>query len=244
MPNYDTANDYWNGQWNGDKPYVKNGFQPADTVKVFKKVDTGQHLDPLSIRAGYGILPEGTLMAEIAYPVKGQPIHVPYAKAVPVVGDTEDYGKILLAKDGDGTTGIYVSLRDSYCFVVGDKIRAVDSDTTAVDLGAITAIDRATYLSANQAKITVTNVCPNTITMTNGACISIQTKTSASFTKAIGLLFGGSNTGLGADAQGGDGDIIVSGVTVYVAAIPNLDDPAVVDMGAFKQQANRLLILR
>lgn len=237
---------YEKNKWldTGDTPGINGeiGRKPYD-ANIFAKnsgPDTA-HTEEIQMMPGYGLLPPGTLVAKVAEPIAGRDLYVPYSKVTPAASDTRDLGKIPLVQNCDSSGYVYVSQDDSYKVAVGEKVRLVDSDTAVMDLGAITAIDRASNVA--QAKLTVTNPGAVTYTIVNGACISPQTKLSSPYTEAAGVLQGGVQTGVGLSARGGQANMVFGNALLEKAMIPNYDTEAVTDL-AGKVINDRYLYLK
>jgi len=225
----------------GDTPHIYRG-QQIDPRVIFRSDPHLALTKIVSIPAGYGWLAPGTIMGCISESTTRQGLFVPYAVQAPVAAMAFVPGAYLL-QDGAASLEAHVSMEDSYKFAVGDHLGALDSDGAAgaVDLGAITAIDRSTY--ATKAVITVTNNVTTGITVAKGGMIFIQTDTATPFTTAVGLLMHGVFTGAGENAQGGDGVLVISNAIVRKGVIPNYDAGALADL-PFAQVVNNDLIMR
>ena len=122
-----------------------------------------------------------------------------------------------------------ITLEDSYRFAVGDHIAGMDTDDTETDAGAITAIDRTTY--THIAVITSSNNFA-TATLAKGACISHQTATSDPYTEAQGILLGSVDTGVGENAKGAQGTLVLSNAVLYTGTILGYNSDVATDLGS------------
>ena len=213
----------------GDTAYLQRGGQ-YDPKRVFEN-DTNHSLQrSISIPGGYGILPAGCLMGQITESTSRKGMFVPYAIQTAALFEVNFFGAYLLI-DGAADAVCMMSIDDSYKFAVGDHLGAVDSDATAVDLGAVVTIDRTTY--STQAVVTVTNNVTTAITIAKWGFVFIQTDTSSPFTTAKGVLAGSYDTGTGENAKGAEGSMIISHAVVKYGLIPNYDAGALTDLSAF-----------
>jgi hypothetical protein len=201
---------------------------------LFKSRPEDAFIKDISIPAGYGVVPAGAVMGIITESTSRKGMYVPY---VPVdngisAGLSNVPGLSYLTTDGAASTSVYVTMEDSYKFAVGDHLGAADSDTdgaSCIDLGAITAIDRTTY--SHIALITVTNNVTTAITVANGGCVFIQSKTTAPFVAAAGILAGAVDTGTGENSKGGQGNLILGNAVLYKGALYNYDAEVQTDLG-------------
>lgn len=213
----------------GDTPYIKRGVQ-VDKRRLFYSEERIALTGLATVVPGYGILPAGTIVGEITESTGRIGQFVPYAIQAPVAGQNFVAGAYLLANGATTSTLLEVTKDDSYKFAVGDHIAAVDSDGAPIDCGAITAIDRTTY--TNKATITIAETNLSTITVAAGGMIFIQTQTTTPFTNGLAILSEGVDTGVGEEAVGGQGGIVLSNAMLYKGMIPNLDAGALTDLGA------------
>lgn len=225
-----------------DTPQVLRGYQD-DPKRVFYSDIEKALTREVFIPAGYGYLKPGTVLAEITSESTNRSYNfVPYSFEDPSSDINNFHGAYLLI-DGAASTAVHVTLNDSYKFAVGDHLMAMDSDTygaSAVDLGAITAIDRTTY--PNKAVITVTNNVTTDITVANNGAVAIQTYATAPFVKAVGFLFGGVDTGIGENAAGAQGVIVLSNAMLYKGLVFNYDSEAKTDLGNI--ESGQFIILK
>ncbi len=210
----------------GDTAYLQRSGQ-LDPKRVFES-DLNYSLQrSISIVPGYGILPPGCIMGQITESTSRKGMFVPYAIQTAELVSNNFYGAYLLL-EGAADLLCYMTIDDSYKFAVGDHLGAVDSDATAIDLGAVTAIDRTTY--ATQAIVTVTNNVTTAMNIAKWAFVFIQTDTSTPFTTAQGLLAGSYDTGTGENAKGAEGSMVLSNAMVKYGLIPNYDAGALTDL--------------
>lgn len=217
----------------GSQPYGVVRIGQTDPRALFKSNPDEAMIKSISIPAGYGVIPAGTIVGIITESTSRKGMYVPYVCADNGIsaGLTTYPGLAYLTQDGAANAYAYVTMEDSYKFAVGDHLAAADSDTdedSTIDLGAITAIDRTTY--SHIAKITVTNNVTTEITVANGGCIFIQTKTSAPYVEAKGFLAGGVDTGTGENSKGGQGNLVFGNAVVYKGALYGYDDEVETDL--------------
>jgi hypothetical protein len=231
----------------GDTPHILRGGQ-VDRRSIFGPCNLDAILQvPVTIPPGFGWIPAGTVMGKVSAEATntraGQ--YVPYtpqdaAGGLAAALDTL-FGAAYLLADPSGTaTTLEVTMEDSYKFVVGDHVAVLDSNTAAIDCANITQIDRTTY--KDKAVLTIAQVDLSACDSANGACVVHQTDTSSPYQTAVGILVGGVETGVGADAKGGQGVIVFSNAILNVGALYNLDSGAITDLGAV--QSGNWLILK
>lgn len=211
----------------GDTPYIENRMLGQVDFKRLLYSERAHCFDvPVSIPGGMGLIPQGTVMGQISTSTNRKNLWVPKVQEAITVG-LENPAIAKLVQDGAADAYAYVKIDDSYRFAIGDSLVGSDSDTdgaSAIDLGAVTAIDRATY--THMAKITVTNNLTAALEVAKGACIWIQTLTTAPYTKAKGILLYGVDTGEGEDAKGAQGVVIVKNAMLYTGSLVGWDSDA------------------
>jgi len=217
----------------GSQPYGVVRTGQADLRALFKSRPEDAFVKDISIPAGYGVIPAGTVMGIITESTSRQGMYVPYVCSDLGIsaGLTTYPGLAYLTQDGAADAYAYVTMSDSYKFAVGDHLAAADSDTdglSGIDLGVITAIDRTTY--SHIAKITVTNNVTTGITVANGGCVFIQTKTTAPFVEAKGILAGAVDTGTDENSKGGQGNLILGNAVLYKGALYGYDAEVQTDL--------------
>jgi len=229
----------------GDTPYVQFGGQ-TDLKRLFYSGPDKAMCKPITIPGGYGAIKAGTLMGLISESTNRKNYYVPYVPAdttglIAALADDEARGlAYLVADQGGASTDAYVLMDDSYKFAVGDHVQAQDSDyATQVDCGAITAIDRTTY--SHMAVISVTNTI-GIIQITKGACISIQTTTATPWVKAVGVLKGGVDTGVGENAKGGQGVLVLKNAMLYKNNLYGYNADSLTDLSGAVEDGKYLIM--
>ena len=214
----------------GDTPYVFRGGQ-EDLRRLFYSDPDKAMCKAITIPGGYGVIPGGAVMGLISESTNRVGYYLPYSPfdAVGAIAAAMENGFGLAFTVNDPSTGtsVNVTLADSYKFAVGDHLVIADSDLSPTDLGAITAIDRTTY--THMAVITVTNACGSE-TMAKGAAVSIQTTTSTPYVKAVGVLKSGVDTGVGENAKGGQGVLVIKNAMLYVNSVYNYNADVLTDL--------------
>lgn len=218
----------------GSQPYGVVRTGQADLRALFKSRPEIAFIKDISIPAGYGVIPAGTVMGIITESTNRKGMYVPYVCNDNGIsaGLTTYPGLAYITQNGGDDSYVYVTMEDSYKFAVGDHLAAADSDTdgaSALDLGAISAIDRTTY--SHIAKITVAGTLTSDITVANGGCVFIQTKTTAPYVEAKGILAGAVDTGTGEHAKGGAGNLILGNAVLYKGALYGYDAEVQTDLG-------------
>ena len=214
----------------GSQPYGVVRTGQTDPRSLFKSRPEDAFIKDISIPGGYGVVPAGAVMGLITESTSRKGMYVPY---VPIDAGISAAlanvpGLAYLTVDGAANAYAYVIMADSYKFAVGDHLGAADSSydgASAIDLGAITAIDRTTY--SHIAKITAENNVTTNITIARGGCVYIQSKTTAPFVAAAGILAGAVDTGTGEDAKGGQGNLVLGNAVLYKGALYNYDSTEV-----------------
>jgi hypothetical protein len=215
----------------GQTPYVFRGGQ-EDLKRLFYSDPDKAFARAITIPAGYGVVKAGAVMGIITESTNRVGQYVPYtgldAAGNVAAGIADLFGAAFLTTGPTtGTTG-QVTMADSYKFAVGDHLVAGDSDLSNTDLGAITAIDRTTY--SHIAEITVTNSFDSE-TLAKGAVITIQSATGSPYVAGIGILKAAVDTGVGENAKGGQGVIVISNAMMYSANLYNWNSDVVTDIG-------------
>ena len=209
------AVDYGN-QWDYKKLYYSNHMA---ALRV-----------PVTLQKGYGLVRAGTTLARNISAGGGLNLLVPYNPTIFPV--SIDIGRAYLITDsGALATTLYVTLEDSYKFMVGDDIIINDNSTAAENLGAITAIDRTT--DSFRAAITVTiAVGATSFTTARRAHISVEAGNSSNnYSDCVGILEKTVNTGTGEKSKGAVSTLILGNCVLYEGLLTNLDAAAIVDLG-------------
>jgi len=229
----------------GDTPYVYLGGQ-ADTKRLFYSDPDKALAKPITIPGGYGVIKAGTVMGIITESTSRKNYYVPYVFAdttgmiAALAADDARGLAYLVADEGGASADAYVTMDDSYKFAVGDHLQAQDSDyATQTDCGAITAIDRTTYL--HMAKITVTNTI-GVLQTSKGASISIQTAAASPYVKGTGILKASVDTGTGENAKGGQGVLVLKNAMLYVNNLYCYNADALTDLSSASADGKYLIM--
>ena len=210
-----------------DTPYVGYGVGHPDYRALFYSDPEASLRLPITVSKGFGVLKEGQAMAfnTTATNGGGAGKMVPYdaCAAALITGAEYAPGRAYLVADGAANTSAYVAMNDSYKFVVGDHVYAVDSDDSDVDCGAITAINRTTY--PHMAVITVTNNV--TVGITVAKFGYLYTKGADT---CVGILEMAVDTGVGAAAADANATLVVSNAILYTGCLINLDATGLSDI--------------
>ena len=200
----------------------------------YKKLYYSDHMAalrvPVTLQKGYGLVRAGTTLAKNISAGGGLNLLVPYNPTIFPV--SIDIGRAYLITDsGALATTLYVTLEDSYKFMVGDDIIINDNSTAAENLGAITAIDRTT--DSFRAAITVTTaVGATSFTTARRAHISVEAGNSSNnYSDCVGILEKTVNTGTGEKSKGAVSTLILGNCVLYEGLLTNLDAAAIVDLG-------------
>lgn len=214
----------------------------TDYKKLFYSEPDRALTKEVTLQAGYGLIPAGTALAKNVSAAGNKEKYVPLMPGIsanpPDSGNPDHLlACAFLVQDASGTD-LYVTMDDSYKFAVGDDVILLDSDTLAAsseNLGAITAIDRTTYL--HMAKISVTETVSGTFTVANSACIHVEAGTTSetttnSYSVCEGILMHTVDTGTGEDAKGAVAPMILSNAMLYNGLLKNVIAQARTDLGA------------
>jgi len=200
----------------------------------YKKLYYSDHMAalrvPVTLQKGYDLVRAGTTLARNISAGGGLNLLVPYNPTIFPV--SIDIGRAYLITDsGALATTLYVTLEDSYKFMVGDDIIINDNSTAAENLGAITAIDRTT--DSFRAAITVTTaVGATSFTTARRAHISVEAGNSSNnYSDCVGILEKTVNTGTGEKSKGAVSTLILGNCVLYEGLLTNLDAAAIVDLG-------------
>jgi len=200
----------------------------------YKKLYYSDHMAalrvPVTLQKGCDLVRAGTTLARNISAGGGLNLLVPYNPTIFPV--SIDIGRAYLITDsGALATTLYVTLEDSYKFMVGDDIIINDNSTAAENLGAITAIDRTT--DSFRAAITVTiAVGATSFTTARRAHISVEAGNSSNnYSDCVGILEKTVNTGTGEKSKGAVSTLILGNCVLYEGLLTNLDAAAIVDLG-------------
>jgi len=216
----------------GDIPHVLHGVQ-----KDYKRLYYSEHLAalrvPITIMPGFGLIEQGTTLAKnlSAAAAGGKGKLLPYA-ATTFPASVDAARAYLVANSGTTDKFVYVSMEDSYKFVVGCDVIINDDTTSAENLGAVTAIDRTS--ENHRAKITFTTAIGGTaFTTARYAYIMIEAGISANnYSDCVGILEKTVDTGTGVTAKGAVATLILGNCVLYTGALTNLDAAAIADISS------------
>lgn len=194
--------------------YNAGGMQPGQKA-LFHSLREIALIKDKTIRAGFGVVKAGTVMAVDT--ITGD--LVPCAPTAVTIDDTQ---RVFLTASVSAAAIVYVPLAQSYRFAVADVVVIGDDVPAYTDGGAITAIDRTTY--ANMAEITFTNVA--TATIANNAHIYHKAGAAGKFSDAVWINDQDVFTGEGADAAGANTSVVISNAILYSAALIGYDAAA------------------
>jgi len=216
----------------GDTPYMVRGGQ-TDYKRIFYSDQNRALTKPITLIGGFGVIPAGTVMAKISESTSRANQYVPYTpEGTTWAGaglQAAWPGVTYFTADLSTATSGNVKLEDSYRFAVGDHIAVTDTDDTMTDCGAITAIDRTTY--SHIAVITWTNAV-SAATVAKGAIAYHQTTTASPYTLAVGVLLGSVDTGVGENAKGAQGTLVLSNAMLYAGTILGYNSDVATDLGS------------
>lgn len=217
---------------NGDTPHVIIGSQ-QDYKRLFFSDYEDALILPVSVGPGFGVLKQGTAMAKNLSAAGNTGKLVPY-NPTSFDGTQDHPGRSYLVSNitsGSSDNEFYVTQDDSRKFIVGDDVIVNDSSETAVNLGAVTAIDRTTY--PHMAKITTTSPAGANFTTGNNAYLAHEAGVSANnYSDCVGILGRAIDTGTGKNAQGAIGQLIISHAILYTGMLVNFDAAAIADISS------------
>ena len=217
---------------NGDTPHILYGAQQNYKRLFFSDYDQAL-IVPITISPGFGVIQQGTAMAKNISAAGNLGKHVPYNPTTFTGAEVHPGRSYLLQSIASGSTDneFYVTNNDSYKYVFGDDVIVNDNNETAVNLGAISAIDRASY--SHMTKITTTVGGSATFATSEEAYLAHEAGVSGNnYSDCVGLLARAVETGTGEKAQGGIGQLIISNALLYTGMLVNFDAAAVTDVGS------------
>lgn len=225
----------------GDTPHILYGVQD-DYKRLYKSEPLAALRTDMTLQAGYGVLKAGMVLSKNLSAAGGKGKLLPY-NPTSFTGTEDHPGRAYLVSSS-GTTDkyVYVSMDDSYKFVVGDDVIINDNETSAENVGAITAIDRTT--NTHMAKITFTSAIGGTaFTVARKAHIFVEAGTSGNnYSDAIAILEKTVDTGTGENSQGAVADVILGNVLLYEGMLTNIDAASKTDISA--TSIGQLLMIR
>lgn len=211
--------DIPNITYGSQKDYKKLYYQPSDPGAALKA--------DITIMAGYGLLPMGFALAKnTSNSSSNKNKLLPYDPTL-ITGQEVAPSRAYLTSDSPTTDNyMYVTIDDSYKFIVGDDVIIVDDTTAEENLGAVTAIDVTTY--TNRAKITVTtNIGGTSFTTARFAHVSVEGRKTC-----VGILEKSVDAGTGSTAAGALATVILSNAQLYTGMLTNFDAAAISDLSA------------
>lgn len=214
----------------GETPYVYEGPESHYRRLWYSRPEQALIRD-ITLQPGYGVLKEGTILALNNSAAGNKNKYVPYRPTTPAASDTENQkGRAFLVAQPSGTT-CYVTQDDSYKFSVGDDLIVNDANSTAENLGAITAIDRTTY--QHMAMITFTETISGTFTVAQSAWVGVEAGDSSNdYSDAKGILASSVDTGTGEHAKGAVAPMVMKNAILYYGMIIGNDSAARTDLSA------------
>jgi hypothetical protein len=215
----------------GESPYVVRGNE-EEYKRLWYSNPNNALMRDITLAAGYGVLRAGTALALNVSAGGNKGKYVPYCPTIPDSGDPTQKGNAFILQDGAANAYAYVTLADSYKFVVGDDLIAYETGmetTNAVEMGAITAIDRTTYV--HMAVITATSNMGTSIDVADSGAVHVECGADSSngFSDCAGILANTVDTGIGEHAQGALAPMILSNAILYNVC-EGLDAAALVDI--------------
>ncbi|MFH1742632.1 MAG: hypothetical protein ABIH23_26810 [bacterium] len=212
----------------GDIPHVVNGLESGyGEIFAYDSGKSALVYPNASIMAGFGVLKAGQAIALNGSAAGNYGKFMPYNPESTADGATLAPARIRILQDGADGTSVYVDLDASYALAVGDDLYAIDSNTTAQDLGAITAIDRTTYYYARMALITTTSNLPSTIAVSTFGYVVVE-----GYDVCKGILTASVNTGWGENAKGAVAPILLKNAILNTGMLTNVDSAARTDLSA------------
>ena len=224
----------------GDIPHVYLGAQ-EELKRLFYSDPNQAFAKAITIPPGYGIVKAGAVRAKISEGGDRRNQYIPYVpfdSTGMAAALTNVWGlAYLTAAPGSGSEG-QVTMDDSWKFRVDDYVTSSDSDQGNEDLGQISAIDRTTY--AHIAAITVGGSFDSE-TLAKGAAITIQSSSSTPYVDAVGILKGTVDTGVGENAKGGIGALVIKHAMLYKDSLYSYNADVLTDLGG--SEDGRYLII-
>ena len=212
----------------------------TDYKKLFYSNPEQALTKEVTLQAGYGLIPAGTVLAKNISAAGNIGKYVPLmpgiAANLPDSANPDHHiAAAFLTADVSSGEDLTVTMEDSYKFALGDDVILIDESAyagSAENMGAITGIDRTTYL--HLAVITVTATVSGSFTVAANACIHVEAGavTTNSYSVAVGVLMHSINTGKGEHAQGGVAPMVISNAMLYNGLLTNMIAQARTDLGA------------
>jgi len=208
-----------------DIPSVLFGAQ--DEYKHLYESDPRAALKiPITLQSGFGQIKMGTAFAlNTSSSSDNYNKITPYDQALKTGAEANVEARAYLLQDGADSTSVYVMMDDSYKFIVGDELQAIDDDTVAGALGAITAIDRDTY--PQMAVITVTSALSSDYAVSSFAYVALKGSDTC-----VGVLEKSVDTGTGVNAKGAIATLVIGNAIFRTGMLTNVDSAARTDISA------------
>lgn len=208
----------------GDSPNVQYGPIQTDYRRLLYSDESILMTVPIQLAAGYGILHAGTALAKNNSAAGNKGKFIPYSPSDITGAEDAPVRAYLVSDSGTSADDLYVTIQDSYKFIVGDDLMIIDDTTSGENLGAITAIDRTSF--TNMAKITVTTATGGTsFTVARHAFVAAE-----GYDTCVGILGKSVDTGIGSKAVGAGASLFLKNYIVYTAGLRNVDAAAVADL--------------
>jgi len=213
-----------------DIPAVDYGYQ-WDYRKLYYSDHLAALRVPVTLKAGYGLVRAGTALSRNISAAGGLDLLLPYNATV-FPANIQDQGRSYLVTDGVALANVvYVTVDESYKFVVGDDLIINDNVTGAENLGAITAIDRTSDPSRAMISFT-TAIGATTFTTARRAHVFAEAGDSTNnYSDCVGILEKTVNTGIGEKSKGAVTTLILGNCVLYEGVCINIDAAAIVDLG-------------
>lgn len=214
----------------GDTPHLVYGVQKDYKNIYFSRPEIALVVD-VTLQAGYGLIEAGTVLAKNLSAAGNVGKYVPYSPTTFTGLEVDPARAYLVAAGANATALLYVTMNDSYKFMVGDDVIIDDNVTAAENLGKITAIDRTTY--PHMAVMTSTaNIGGTAFTVARKAHVKVEAGDNTNaYSDAVAILAKSVDTGTGVNAQGAVAPVILSNAVLYAGMLVNLDAAAKVDIG-------------
>jgi len=215
-----------------DTPTIVRGVQD-DYRRLYYSDHNAALKIPITLAPGYGLVKAGSILAKnlSAATTGSKGKFVPYNPTT-FTGAEDHPGRAYLVADvGASASVCYVTIADSYKFKVGDDLIINDDETSAENLGAITAIDRTS--EQHRAKLTFTTQTSGTFTNAAKGHVFVEAGTSGNnYSDAVGVLEKTVDTGTGENAKGANATLILSNCVLYAGCMPLLDAASKTDLSA------------
>jgi hypothetical protein len=234
-----------NKQIGGSIPQVVRNPEGYGIKRLFFSQREIALIKDKTLAAGYGFIKAGTVLAENTSAAGNKGRMVPFVPpAADYLAANADHQIGLAMMVRDGATGhVYVSLADSYKFVVGDQLYYQNSTGAGtgdglVDCGVITVIDRTT--STLYADITCGAYTATNATLAKKAYVYVKAG-GTPFSIAKYIIDKDVDTGYGEEAAGALASIVLSNAILYTASLVNATATAITSLGAIQDGPHTIL---